>query len=223
MSPTDTLPHVDSRVVDEVFAGIEMEMGNILDGFGIMDSQAANHGQFAEPNGPVAPPQGAAPQIPHSGAYPPGQHHHAGYPQGGHIPGFNPASFNGVASRPEFAEHHGFPSHPNARGPPGMPPGAFPPGMHMYGRESPGFPPKGPFDLDDLPKESRRPPSPRVDPQKQQQKWADDEKLGGMATISPVLYANLEHPKLKEEFPGKLALQQQQQQQRQFLYYYPMN
>lgn len=66
-----------------------------------------------------------------------------------------------------------------------------------------GFPRGGEFDLDDLPKGRRRPPSPRVDPLKQQQKWEEDEKLGAMATISPVLYANLEHVNLKQEYPGK--------------------
>lgn len=68
------------------------------------------------------------------------------------------------------------------------------------------FPRGNEFDLDDLPRERRRPPSPRVDPMKQQQKWEDDEKLGATATISPVLYANLEHVNLKQEYPGKWRL-----------------
>lgn len=50
-----------------------------------------------------------------------------------------------------------------------------------------------------------RPESPRVDSQKQLLKWQEDEKLGAMATISPVLYANLSYPKLHLEYPGMLG------------------
>ncbi|XP_054161923.1 histone-lysine N-methyltransferase 2C-like [Oppia nitens] len=38
--------------------------------------------------------------------------------------------------------------------------------------------------------------------QKNMIKWESDEALGQMATISPVLYANLNHPNLKQEFPN---------------------
>lgn len=38
--------------------------------------------------------------------------------------------------------------------------------------------------------------------QKNMIKWEADEALGSMATISPVLYANLNHPNLKSEFPN---------------------
>lgn len=208
VSPTDTLPHVDSREVEEVFDGIEMEMNNLLDGFGMMETATPSHSQFIEPSGPIATGQGANTQMGHTSAFQPAQHHPTSYPQSAHTPAFNPnvSGFNGVSNRPEFADHN-FPGHHNSRPPHGMAPGGFS-GLHrefVFGRDAPGFPPKGPFDLDDLPKESRRPPSPRVDPLKQQQKWADDEKLGEMATISPVLYANLEHPMLKEEYPGEYA------------------
>ena len=33
-------------------------------------------------------------------------------------------------------------------------------------------------------------------------KWETDEPLGDLATISPVLYANMCHPDLKIQFPG---------------------
>ena len=35
------------------------------------------------------------------------------------------------------------------------------------------------------------------------QKWEKDEPLGELATISPVLYANIQHPELKQKYPGK--------------------
>lgn len=35
------------------------------------------------------------------------------------------------------------------------------------------------------------------------QKWEKDEPLGKMATISPVLYCNINHPDLKEQHPGR--------------------
>ena len=34
------------------------------------------------------------------------------------------------------------------------------------------------------------------------QKWEQDEPHGDMATISPVLYANMTHPELKAQYPG---------------------
>ena len=38
------------------------------------------------------------------------------------------------------------------------------------------------------------------------QKWEKDEEFGEQATISPVLYANLVHPELKTQYPGKHKL-----------------
>jgi len=38
--------------------------------------------------------------------------------------------------------------------------------------------------------------------QRNVRKWETDEPLGDMATISPVLYANICHPDLKIQFPG---------------------
>lgn len=206
VSPTDTLPHVDSREVEEIFAGIELEMSS-RDGFSLIGPSTPSHGQFIETGGQIAAGRETNPHIAHPTGYQPGQHHPA-YQPSGHNQAFNAgaSNFDGVSNRPEFPDHS-FPGRHNSRTQHGIAPGGFPgPGLQRefgFGHDPSGFPPKGAFDLDDLPKESRRPPSPRADPMKQQQKWEDDEKLGEMATISPVLYANLEHVKLKEEYPGE--------------------
>ena len=44
-------------------------------------------------------------------------------------------------------------------------------------------------------------------------KWEKDEPLGHMATISPVLYANTNHPELKSQYPGEqiIALEKQRE------------
>ena len=34
-------------------------------------------------------------------------------------------------------------------------------------------------------------------------KWEKEEALGGMATVAPVLYTNINFPNLKGEYPGK--------------------
>ncbi len=36
-------------------------------------------------------------------------------------------------------------------------------------------------------------------------KWERDEALGDMASISPVLYANVKHPELKMQYPGNFV------------------
>ena len=36
-------------------------------------------------------------------------------------------------------------------------------------------------------------------------KWEKDEPLGELATISPVLYANVNFPELKTKYPGTSA------------------
>lgn len=55
---------------------------------------------------------------------------------------------------------------------------------------------------DDFGPRRTRPESPRPDSHKQILKWQEEEKLGALATISPVLYANLNYPNLREEYPG---------------------
>ena len=43
----------------------------------------------------------------------------------------------------------------------------------------------------------------KIDTQKQLRKWELDEKLDEEATISPVLYANICHKNLMEEYVGR--------------------
>lgn len=60
---------------------------------------------------------------------------------------------------------------------------------------------------------SEPPPSPWVPPepdaespsynQRSALKWESDENLGCNSTISAVLYANLNHPELKNDYPGR--------------------
>lgn len=33
-------------------------------------------------------------------------------------------------------------------------------------------------------------------------KWEPDEDMGHLSTISPVLYANMRHPELRQQYPG---------------------
>ena len=187
----DILPHVDGQEVEEIFAGIEREMTNRV--FNFLDTDindsvvVSNQEQFA--------PSVSNSTVAHHGVgLQSGQHPVAAYGQGvtNHAYNTGSAHFQGVPGGPGYqpATHNqidGFPSSVVS-------------GQLGFGQSS-TFPRPG--DLDDLPRERRRPPSPRTDPLKQQQKWEEDEKLGAMATISPVLYANLEHTNLKQEYPGK--------------------
>lgn len=230
-SPTDTLPHVDGQEVEEIFAGLEIElnhrdtsvaataMSGRQDPFisGHQAQQVNNRGTSSEQN------------MSNPASYASGQPAMAPYHQGNQHQNFatgtnRPGQLEGTTQRPihgygVLAGHenshfaggrstgqpiHGMDGFPNT----GV--GAHQHQQFSFGHENPPgmFPPMhDEFGLaDDLPKERRRPPSPRVDPQKQQQKWHDDEKLGSMATISPVLYANTEHPNLSVEYPGKNVL-----------------
>lgn len=38
--------------------------------------------------------------------------------------------------------------------------------------------------------------------QRSLQRWEKDEELGNLSTISPVLYANINFPNLKQDYPG---------------------
>lgn len=38
--------------------------------------------------------------------------------------------------------------------------------------------------------------------QRSLQRWEKDEELGQLSTISPVLYANINFPSLKQDYPG---------------------
>lgn len=39
--------------------------------------------------------------------------------------------------------------------------------------------------------------------QRSLQRWEKDEELGELSTISPVLYANMNFPNLKQDYPGR--------------------
>lgn len=186
----DVLPHVDGQEVEEIFLDIEREMSNNVLNF--LDSEIEKN---------VPNPQEQFPQ--HSAN--PVSSHGVAYQSGHPVSAYGQATVN-------QAYPPGTPHFQGVTGGTGYQPG---PQNHMDGfsnsvvpgqlgfNQNSAFPRGSEFDLDDLPKGRRRPPSPRVDPLKQQQKWEEDEKLGAMATISPVLYANLEHVNLKQEYPGK--------------------
>ena len=59
----------------------------------------------------------------------------------------------------------------------------------------PNFPPSWPHALPD---DSAGQDSSR----RNMQKWESDEDLGPNATISPILYCNMIHPELKQQYPG---------------------
>lgn len=192
LDTSDILPHVDGQEVEEIFAGIEREMSsrvvlNFLDSE--IDSSVANtQEQFPSPASNPTPNHGVT--------YQSNQHPMGAYGQAAANHTFNSSSqhFQGVPGASGYqqgAQNHmdGFPNSVVS-------------GQLGFGQNN-TFSRPGEIDLDDFPRERRRPPSPRVDPMKQQQKWEEDEKLGAMATISPVLYANLEHVNLKQEYPGK--------------------
>lgn len=228
-SPTDTLPHVDGQEVEEIFAGLEIELNHrdtnvaatALSGrqdpfiSGHPTQPVNNRGTSVEQTitnsvsyASSQPAMAQYHQGSHHQSFPAGNNPHRqleGAPQralqsyGEFIPGQENSHFTG--GRPTSQPMHGMDGFPNT----GV--GANQQQQYPFGHEGPPgmfAPLHDEFGLaDDLPKERRRPPSPRVDPQKQQQKWHDDEKLGSMATISPVLYANIEHPNLSVEYPGE--------------------
>lgn len=187
----DILPHVDGQEVEEIFMDIAREMNieplTFLDSE--MDSNVANvREQF--------PQQGANAVSGHGVGYQSGQHTISVYNQGTANQGYNSGTthFQGGGSGYQQGPQNHMDGFSNS----------VVQGQLSFNQNS-TFPRGSEFDLDDLPRERRRPPSPRVDPMKQQQKWEEDEKLGAMATISPVLYANLEHVNLKQEYPGELG------------------
>lgn len=184
------MPHVDGQEVEEIFLDIEREMSNRALNF--LDSQMENN---------VASSQEPFNQQSAN----PASSHGVGFPSGHPVNAYGQAAVNhsynaGAAHFQSVSGGSGY-----QQGPQNHMDGfsnSVVPGPLGFNQNS-VFPRGSEFDLDDLPKGRRRPPSPRVDPLKQQQKWEEDEKLGAMATISPVLYANLEHVNLKQEYPGK--------------------
>lgn len=64
---------------------------------------------------------------------------------------------------------------------------------YHFSQYSPGYagPPNWPMDDFDDPHSGKR----------TSQKWESDEALGDKATISPVVYCNINHPELKTKYP----------------------
>lgn len=183
----DILPHVDGQEVEEIFAGIEREMTNRE--FTFLDGEIGND--------VTNPPDQFAPSVSNPAAsYQADQHPIGAFNQTASNQAYNygPSHYQavpGAGGYQQGAQNHldGFPNSVVSG--------------QLGFEQNNTFPRQGDIELDDFPRERRRPPSPRVDPLKQQQKWEEDEKLGAMATISPVLYANLEHVNLKQEYPGE--------------------
>lgn len=187
----DILPHVDGQEVEEIFAGIEREMTNRV--FNFLDTEIDNSVANTQEQ---FPPPASNPAPSHGVNFQSGQHPMGGYGQGtaNHTFTSGAPHFQGVPGGPGYQQ--GPQTHVDSFS------NSVVPSQLGFGQNS-TFSRPAEIDLDDFPRERRRPPSPRVDPMKQQQKWEEDEKLGAMATISPVLYANLEHVNLKQEYPGK--------------------
>ena len=208
----DILPHVDGHEVEEIFAGIEREM-NTRESFSFLDSELENNvpnaqGHFTHARQQL-PQQGSVPPTRHTVTFQSGQPSLGGYAQDTSSQPYNYQGqhFDELSAGTGSLQGHSFPV--GSEGRPQHPMNSFSnlvvPGQLSFGQEG-TFPRTREFDLDETPRERRRPPSPRVDPLKQQQKWEEDEKLGAMATISPVLYANLKHVNLKQEYPGEFLL-----------------
>lgn len=185
----DVLPHVDGQEVEEIFLDIEREMSNRVLNF--LDSEVDNN--VANAQEPFNQ-QSANPASSHGVGFQSG-HTVSAYGQAAVNQPYNSGTshFQGVSGGSGYQQ--GPQNHMDGFS------NSVVPGQLGFSQNS-VIPRVSELDLDDLPKGRRRPPSPRVDPLKQQQKWEEDEKLGAMATISPVLYANLEHVNLKQEYPG---------------------
>lgn len=201
------LPHVDGHEVEEIFAGLEREMS--------VEGTPQSHGQSPmETNVTEFPKTGAgdfvkeqARQVDSPGAFQAQNRLNVGPSQ-----------------RPETVLPAGFPDHqqqqrmdiPRQEFPPydvytSRQPYSldqnvnYKPGQRLIqaqSAETDAF--KAVFGEEPEVKSKGREgaTSPKIDGQKQLKKWEQDEKLDNLATISPVLYANIMHPELKIEYPG---------------------
>ena len=201
------LPHVDGHEVEEIFAGIEREMSvegtPQSHGQSPMDATSSDYpkagtsdftkDQAKQVNSPITfKPQGrlvvGPPQRPES-VLPPGYSD----PQHQQRIGIPRHEF------PSYDVYHNNQSYPmeqNVNYKAGKRP------LQPQSGETDAF--KVVFGEEPEIKSKAREgaTSPKIDGQKQLKKWEQDEKLDSLATISPVLYANIVHPKLKIEYPG---------------------
>lgn len=202
------LPHVDGHEVEEIFAGIEREMS--------VEGTPQSHGQS-----PMM--ETSASEYSKTGA--------GDYGKDQSRPVDSPNAFQapnrlgvGPPPRPETVLSSGYPDHQQQQRM-GIPRQEFPQ-YDVYSKSQ-----AYPLDANVNFKTGQRPiqqqsgetdafkavfgeepevkskgregaTSPKIDGQKQLKKWEQDEKLDSLATISPVLYANIIHPELKLEYPG---------------------
>lgn len=173
---SEDLPMVDSKDIEDFFTGIENELNQRQPGL-VSDPLLSSVGVHVQsnpvPQRPPPPPYPAASR----GPYLREMHNHAWDP----MP---------VAEPPPYqTTHQDHRVHTN---------------IDMVHTSTNGSRVEPEFEHidDDLGPRRPRPESPRADSHKQLLKWQEDEKLGAMATISPVLYANLNYPNLREEYPG---------------------
>jgi hypothetical protein len=173
--PSGDLPMVDSKDIEDFFSGIENELNQRQTGL-VSDPLLSSVGVHVTSNPvPQRPPPPPYPDA-SRGQYPREIHSHAW-------------SAMSVGEPPPYQAQHQNRVHPN---------------VDMVHSVTNGARVEPEFEHinDDFGPRRTRPESPRADSHKQLLKWQEDEKLGEMATISPVLYANLNYPNLRDEYPG---------------------
>ncbi len=200
------LPHVEGHEVEEIFAGIEREMS--VDGTPQSQDQSPMEGSLTEypksesssfsrelKTGDSKPSkfQVSHPSVTKSAdpALTPG---YADHPQHQRV----------QLSQPEYRQYDMYRSNPSFQPPFDQRVGQPKP-LGAHAGETDAF--KAVFGEEPEIKSKSRDDasSPKIDGQKQLRKWEQDEKRGDLATISPVLYANTMHQKLKIEYPGMLS------------------
>ncbi|XP_052230616.1 uncharacterized protein LOC127844448 isoform X3 [Dreissena polymorpha] len=199
------LEPIDSKTVEDIFNGVLSDQPvpssapSDVDHHGVPPEHTMgavppqlHHQQHQMPPHHGMPPGGHLPGISGPGTLPPHvsvsmgspmqlpgapDHMPGDFSMGPHGPGMQP----GMPHRPPFPGFHPQQFRPQ----PGQAPFPFPPGMPAQ------WPAQAAPDDTGNQENSRR----------NMQKWESDEDLGENATISPILYCNLKHPELKQEFP----------------------
>ena len=177
--PPGDLPMVDSKDIEDFFTGIEIELNQRQTDL-IADPLLSSAGVHVASNPvPQRPPPPPYPGTQHSSReqYPREIHN----PAWGSVPVGQPPPYQAAGTHPERI-------HGNVD--------------MIHSTNGSRVEPEFEHVNDDFGPRRPRPESPRADSHKQILKWQEDEKLGAMATISPVLYANLNYPNLRDEYPG---------------------
>ena len=195
------LPHVDGHEVEEIFAGIEREMSveGTPQSHGQSPMEPAMNDYSKDKSKPVESPvtfQGQSRLV----NVPPGRNENVLPPpyNDQHHQNRMAVSQQDFRQYDMYRANQSFPMEQRMEYKDGPKP------MHGPSGETDAF--KAVFgeepEIRSKPREGAS--SPKIDGQKQLRKWEQDEKLGDLATISPVLYANIVHPELKIEYPGWL-------------------